>query len=292
MLAEWIKSLRVPAPDHVKRMGYVRELVAIEARQRRCSEAWAPHQAETRAIVEEAVALCPGRERAVVLGSGLLLDIPLARLVERFAEVVLVDIAHLPSTRAAVAPFETVTLLEADLSGVARPVDVLVAAERQGYGPLPLPEPHPSPPVPPETVDLVVSVNLLTQLPATPVAWIERRLGARHGFDEARLADYREAILRAHLELLREFGGVTCLVTEVESLYRDRGGALLEREPLLPDGLLPVVPEAARRDWEWALAPPGEIDRRYGLHRRVIGIPSLWAPAPRVVEPDGGGAVG
>ena len=43
MLAEWFKHLTLPCPAPLRDMGYAREMIAIEARHKRCHVAWAPH---------------------------------------------------------------------------------------------------------------------------------------------------------------------------------------------------------------------------------------------------------
>jgi hypothetical protein len=48
MLAEWWSYLTTPCSPEARRMGYLRESIAIRARHRRCRHAWAPHLAKTR----------------------------------------------------------------------------------------------------------------------------------------------------------------------------------------------------------------------------------------------------
>ena len=80
MLAEWFRHLSTPCDPKLKRMGYLKELISIDARHKRCFEAWAPHLEHCKKkIILEAAEGIP-RRRVTVLGSGLLLDIPLEPL--------------------------------------------------------------------------------------------------------------------------------------------------------------------------------------------------------------------
>lgn len=111
-----------------RRRGYVGESVLLWSRSRRCRAAWAEHLDQSRAAV---VAACAGLERrrtAVVLGSGLLQDVPLAHLAERFAAVDLVDVVHLWPARRAARAFPHVRLVTADLTGLAGGGDSLSAS--------------------------------------------------------------------------------------------------------------------------------------------------------------------
>ena len=90
----WLDYLAVPVPRHVRRMGYVREPRALRARGDRCRGAWRPHLERTRALILEAAAHCEQSRSALVISSGLLLDIPLEELSRQFESVVLVDIVH------------------------------------------------------------------------------------------------------------------------------------------------------------------------------------------------------
>ena len=90
-------------------MGYLKELISMEVRQKRCREAWAPHFRECRDLID----------KVTVLGSGLLLDFSLDLLADTFDKVVLVDILHLPVVQKRVRAFANVELFTNDHTGVA-----------------------------------------------------------------------------------------------------------------------------------------------------------------------------
>ena len=76
------------------------EHAAIAARHRRMQRHWAPHLARSREIVLAAGARCARTGRALVIGAGDCLDVPVSALAERFTEVVLADIVVRPEARA------------------------------------------------------------------------------------------------------------------------------------------------------------------------------------------------
>ncbi len=94
MLLAWALSLVNPAPLRLRRRGYVRQSGLLHARSRRCRAAWAPHLARARGVILAAAEATVGRGSAVVLGSGLLDDVPLDSLAKLFDRVTLVDAVH------------------------------------------------------------------------------------------------------------------------------------------------------------------------------------------------------
>jgi len=93
MLAEAVFCL-FEAPFLKKGWAPVREQAAILARHRRHRKAWEPHLAASREMVLEGAGRCPVHGVAAILGSGLLLDLPVEELCSRFGRVVLIDLHH------------------------------------------------------------------------------------------------------------------------------------------------------------------------------------------------------
>lgn len=66
MLLEFLEYLTTDCPPYARRLGYLKEAIAIKARYRRHCEAWGPHLARSRAVVNRAVGACDGRQTAIV----------------------------------------------------------------------------------------------------------------------------------------------------------------------------------------------------------------------------------
>ncbi|MGX1744802.1 hypothetical protein ACWIEX_24900 [Bosea sp. NPDC055353] len=250
MLAELILRLATPAARMTRRLGLVGESVALWARGNRQRRAWGPHHERCRSVVAQAVAELSQRRKVVVLGSGLLRDIPLDLLCERFEQVLLVDAVHLPQIRLRMRFRPKIMLLTRDLTGVMgwlaeendRRIDPLVdlAAE--------------------PAVDLVISANLMSQL-AWPVEdWLDD-----HPDRAGQLpADLPARCIAWHLADLRRFNGRVVLLSDVEMVERDRAGAITDRLDLTRGIALPTPDES----WDWPVAPFGEAERdRESIHR-------------------------
>src|SRR5205823_2719658 len=122
MFAELLERLLTPCPRPIREIGYLRELINIRKRSRQCAAAWQPHFENVRNTIRAAIARCPQRRKAVILGSGWLNDVPLAELADAFREVALVDVLHPFAVRRAVRRRPNVRLLTADVTGTVSAV--------------------------------------------------------------------------------------------------------------------------------------------------------------------------
>jgi len=186
----------------------------------------------------------------VVLGSGLLLDVPLVELAARFRRLYLVDMVHLPRVRRLAAAFPGVSLLELDVTGTAtglcalgrrqRPVE---RGELEALFSCPVALPGL------ESADWVASVNLFSQLPLLPLEAASRLCPAA---GETDLLRWQQQILVRHLDWLRQ--RPACLLADaVQTLRRANG----EREVMDYSPWLEVLgpPGAA---WSWLLVDEAE----------------------------------
>ncbi|MBI3503494.1 MAG: hypothetical protein HY059_01535 [Proteobacteria bacterium] len=258
MLAEMLLYRLTRAAPWAQAMGYREGAVRLWSRHGRCRRVWAPHLENTRNFVGEAARAVPGDGTALVLGSGLLADVPLDVLRAKFRRVVLVDVVHLPTTRWRTRRMADVTHVVADLTGTAREL----VADPAGS----LPEPGCDFGLDDPTVDFVVSLNLVSQLPLAPVEWLEA-----HGRREADAAAYGGRIVAAHFAYLKRFACPVCVVGDLTRTYLDKAGQPIETD----DALYGFVPPPTDAQWTWDLAPLGELDRKYAIRNRVFAIREL-----------------
>ena len=254
----WLDYLAIPVPRHVRQMGYVRELRALRARRNRCREAWRSHLEHTREVVLEAAARCERRRNALVVGSGLLFDVPLGELSRQFESVVLVDIVHTWSVHREARRFTNVRLVPLDVTGVVARCHAL--ARRRAPAPLPQ---RPVECFVGEGFDLVASVNVLSQLPVVPNGYMSRRI---RSLTEVETREFSRALVVNHLDWLCGFPGIACLVTDLERLHLGDCAVVSREESLwgvtLPEG---------GRNWLWDLAPRPEMFLHLDVRHRVGG---------------------
>lgn len=218
MLVAWALSLINPAPLRLRRLGYVRQSGLLHARSRRCRAAWAPHLERARDVIAAAALSTNEHRHAVVLGSGLLDDVPLETLARRFSRVSLVDAVHPWPTRLVVGRFPNVALVTADIAAGLEGALAEVCTE----------------------ADLIVSANLLSQLPVVPMDAYQVR-----GREVPRL--FGAQVITAHLALLdtlsRKIERV-CLVTDTVQHEEDRSGQITDQLDLMFGVTLPPPDQA------------------------------------------------
>ena len=230
--------------------GEIHSSVNLWARARRCARDWSGHEAQCHAFVLKAIEALPQRRVAVVLGSGLLRDVPIEALSKSFDEVRLYDLQHLASVRAwaLLKGLKNLTFVCRDLSGYAAPkVD-------GGSEPQPLAFLSDIP-----GLDLVISANLLSQIGIGL-----GRAAQAEGMPESTVP----RLIRAHVDGLAALPGKACLLTDVDYEIIGQAGTVLERDDLMHGIALP----AAEAEWPWTVAPYGELDPLYQAVHRVVGI--------------------
>ena len=243
---DWIEYLFTFCPRYVRRMGYLYELIGINRRGQRERVAWAQHLEMVKKSIMESSAKVSKYDRVVVLGSGLLFDIPVMELSQTFKEVVLVDVWHLRSVKKSVKKHGllNVRFITADISGVA----LVCFRWKKGRK---LPDPMESLPDLPKA-DLVISANMISQLDLSPMKYIDC-------YDE----EWGKKIVLAHIELMKNVAPVGCLIAEKWQMKVDHDGVPFEKM----DMLWGVELKDSKKSWIWNLAS-------YGYHGDDFGTQS------------------
>ncbi|MCM2403029.1 hypothetical protein NBH20_17815 [Rhizobium sp. S153] len=233
-------------PAHRKAIRYS---VNLWSRAGRCAGAWREHEENSKAAIIAAISSLNQRRTAVVLGSGLLRDVPIIELSRAFDTVVLVDLVHLASVRGwlMLKGLKNVRLIERDLGGY----DALKA----GQEPEPLAFLRQVP-----FLDFVVSANLLSQIGTGAMKRLEQE---RPG---SMPEDALPRLIRAHIDGLAGLPCKSLLVTDISYEVIDRTGKRRETFDLLHGVDVP----ARRTEWEWPVVPLGEESKDYRIVHKVI----------------------
>ena len=224
MILEALEYLTTPCPKWVRDMGYLREAIAIRHRARRCRSDWAQHQINSKNAILSAARAYGHLPDITILGAGLCLDIPVQDLSPLTDRLTLVDAVRLRGVR---LPRNARYLCQ-DIEGSAaalyagktppeRPL-----ADFQGPG-------------------LLISVNLLSQLPLIPTRWSDDPLLGHR-------------ILQRHVQSLRDHTGPALLIADSMRWTLDSKGAVLSQEDIAQTAGLPP-PE---HSWRWSIIPAHE----------------------------------
>ncbi len=255
--------------DFVRALELDKASLDVEARYKRCATPWQPHLKRTRAVILRSAHLTKKRRKAVIFGAGLLHDIPLAELSELFQTVVLVDVVHSRSCQIQASLFPNVSCLRADVTGTA---SFLIRARKTGA---------PLPPIEPdlfkddESIDLTVSVNLLSQLGCAPAEFL------RTSHTPGEIRAFQRHLIESHLTYLRQRPGHSALITDVAWSRRPAPhpqAPTQGRREVLHQVPMPPPDEA----WDWLIAPAPESDPHHDLIAHVAAY-SDWKESNRIL---------
>lgn len=258
------------ASDFVHDLAFDTASADIEARYKRCASHWEPHLRLTREAILRAAHHTASRRKAVLLGAGLLHDIPLAELSGLFERVLLVDIVHSLSCRIRASLFPNVACVQADITGTG---PHLVQASKTG-GPIPRLEPDLF--ETDETIDLTVSVNVLSQLGCAPSKIL------RKSHSESEIRTLQRHFIESHLAYLRRRPGHSALITDVAWSSKP-ASAGADTPPARRWDVLHGVPlPTPQQTWDWHIAPAPESDPQLDFVAHVAAFPD-WKAAHRLL---------
>jgi len=222
-------------------MGFVHDQEGIMNRYLREQSNWESHLKHTRRFINTSFADHPA-ESIAVLGSGWLLDIPLADLCDRFTRVFLVDIHHPVQISRKIRDFKRAELVTADLSGGA--VEQLWEGRKKrkhGDGGSWLAEIILKQPLPDLQPGAYVSVNPLNQQEILLCAYLTKT----DYFQQEELTGFRTRIQSFHLEWITKKPG--CLITDTVEVNMDRQG-----NETVKSLLYTTLPAGFRSEqWNW-----------------------------------------
>jgi len=259
MIVEWLKFIITPAPKHIKKLGYLRELLGIESRFKRIPGNWNSHLDNSKRVIMEAAQSCERKNRVLVIGTGLWHDVPVDELCAQFRHVTFADIFQLPSMVRKSENYPNLKLAQVDVTEMAKPLWEAVQDKK------PLPEITPTV-FHDGDIDLVVSLNVWSQLPVLLKEYLERK--TKMTPDE--LEAFSQKLIGQHMTYLKGFKGKVCLISDVKRETVIDGEITHSRDTLL--GHPHPKPDET---WIWDLAPRPEQDPHADIHLVVNAWRSL-----------------
>ena len=252
MLSEIYDYLTTATNAEFKKLGFLKESIAIQHRYKRVHKNWDAHVRNTKAFILDSIEGKSKKNEIIVLGSGALIDVPIEALCESFKKVILVDVIH-PKTVVKLSKKNTaIQLIEADVSGLSKKY-------RKRLSPDKLPYPEPICPGYSEDTDFVLSVNLLSQLPVVFKSHL--RYATEH---ESQVIDkWCQSIIHSHVKMITELECDSCLISDVKHIYECDS-----EEPTESSSVYEYTMPEPDKSWTWDIAPPGELAK--GSLRNVV----------------------
>lgn len=239
ILEFWKYLITTPKIKQAKAMGYVKEAIAMDARAKRCQQEWDEHYQNCQQVILKAAQRAVQHRTILIFGAGSLKDVPVIELASQFEQVYLVDLVFLKSAQNKVKGLDNVFLIEHD---VTESLDWLSQGEAVVQSP--------SAWLDDIKIDLVVSLNLITQLPLIPVRW----LITDFNLTEQDADIVGKQFIFAHMNYLKQFPGEVCLIADRLDIEFNQDNQEIDRF----DPWWDVEPPKSDLNWEWKVIPLGE----------------------------------
>lgn len=243
-------------------MGYYNYQNGLIYRHLNQGEGWNSHLEHCRNFILKALDLNKP-SKVTVLGSGWLLELPVAEMIERNIEMALVDIVHPPEVRMQTESHDNIKLIEADLSGglieevwqkahnniffkKLKSIDNIIIPEyKQDSDP-----------------GMLISLNILTQLESLLLTFLRKRSKAT----EDDLIRFRAGIQNKHIDFLVKHNSL--LITDYAEVFTSKTGVV----STVPTMVTELPPCKVKEEWVWDFDQAGSDYYNRRSHLKVVAI--------------------
>jgi hypothetical protein len=248
----------------LNKMGYYNYQNGLIYRHLNQQGGWDGHLERSRNFILKAIDFYKP-EKITVLGSGWLLELPLAEMIEKTEKVFLVDIVHPPEVISQTGSFRNIELVEQDVTGglieliwqktgkfsffnKLQSLDNIIISEyKPDYDP-----------------GLVISLNILTQLESLIVDFLKKRSEIK----EEEYYFFRTEIQKKHIDFLKKNRSV--LITDYAEVVTKKSGGIETIPTLLTE--LPVSKFNEKWTWNFDMAGYDYNNRRSVLEVIALTI--------------------
>ncbi|HNX66423.1 MAG TPA: hypothetical protein PKH02_06035 [Bacteroidales bacterium] len=233
--------MSVPGKIVLHRMGYYDDQDGIMRRYKAEEPSWESHLQKSRELIIKAIDIF-NPSTITVLGSGWLLDLPVEKMTMNKRSINLVDILLPEQIENRIQIFRHVRFIQEDvtgglISGVYANVSRGIFKRRVNVEKILDFKPY----EPPKDTDLVISLNLLSQLDAIPTDYLKKRTKV----SDQEIRVLKERVQQQHLDMLQKRNSL--LITDFYE-HPVNSVDISERRPTiavdLPEGI-------SREEWDW-----------------------------------------
>jgi hypothetical protein len=202
-------------------------------------------------------------DTVTVLGSGWLLDLPLAEMLEKTIKIYLVDIVHPPEVVKQAGDLENVFIVEQDVTG-GLIEEVWNATKKftflrkmKSLESITIPEYSPG-----FDPGLVISLNIITQLESRLLDWLKKR----SDISEDEFFTFRKIIQERHIAFLMKHKSV--ILTDYAEIVTKKSGEITTVSTLIPE--LPKGKFSG--EWTWDLDLKGHDYYNSSSMMKVVSV--------------------
>lgn len=227
----------------LRKFGFKTDQSGIINRYLRENGGWDEHLNHTKNYILKS-AENKNKKKAVVLGSGWLLDVPAEELSKIFETVILVDIYHPPQIKHKLRNIKNIEFISTDITGLAKPIYELFKKKNVAKPNLTTVKPQYDSEFIKEikNADFIVSVNILNQLDILICDYIMKL----NIYDTSEINLFRSHIQSSHIQLLTK--EKSALITDYEEINTDDNNRVSARKKLL---YIDLLKNKEIEKWTW-----------------------------------------
>lgn len=227
--------------DILSSIGYYKDQRGIIYRYLREAQNWHSHLENTKNAILDGI---PNKKRnkAIVLGSGWLLDVPLSELAQTYNEVWLVDIYHPVEAVKKASQFKNIRFVQIEITGLAEQIYKIRKDYKATKIKMPLESLKPTPMINLNAFDYVISCNILSQLDIILTDYLREK----DIYSEEELVYLVKLIQSSHINSLPP--RKSTLICDIEELRINPKDDTIEKTPLI---LVPLIRVKTINSWVW-----------------------------------------
>jgi len=237
---------------YFKKIGYYKDQNGIIKRYLREKNNWDLHLENTKSFILES-AKNKNKNKAIIFGSGWLLDVPIEKLAEMFEQVILIDIFHPNEILKKISSYKNIKTLELDITGYSKPICLF---QKQASLTNLEPEKKAFDLINSFDCDFFVSLNILNQLDILLIDYLTYNWTIL----ESEILEFRKKIQKEHLNLLPL--QKSCLITDYEE-ENYAGNNLIKSKNLIHTDL---PTSKFSNSWQWIF----DTQKTYNNYSKTI----------------------
>jgi len=233
----------------LNRMGYYSYQNGLIIRHLNQKGGWDDHLEHCRSFILKALDFHKP-EKVTVLGSGWLLELPVAEMIEKTLGICLIDIVHPPDVISQTRELKNVELAELDVTGGLieqvwkKTAKYSLFNKSDSIDNITIPEF-----VPEGDPGMIISLNILTQLESLLIGFLKKRSNA----GEEEYNRFRSEIQKKHLDFLKKYRSV--LISDIAEVITNKSGDVTTTTLTLATDL---PPGRMSEEWIWNFDQTGE----------------------------------
>ena len=222
-------------------MGYYDYQQRLIFRHLHQEDGWNSHLEKCRSFILNAVDIIKPM-KVTILGSGWLLEVPIAELIEKTEKISLIDIIHPPEVITQTAGMKNVEIIESDISGGLieevwnKTGKNFLLIKPKSLNGIEIPEYHFF-----DDPGLIISLNILTQIEVLPERFLKKRTGA----SENELLGFRKEVQQKHISSIRRYRAV--IISDTAEIITEKNGTVTEKKTLLTE----LPGGSGSESWTW-----------------------------------------